>query len=129
MDDYIWDLAREELDVSISEFVENQLRTYLDEDDELSVLMKEEANLQNKLNSIQAKICNLRERKHDEKVRKKEFDNAMISINSIHNELGYVGKNQIKFIAKKNDLSTVELLEHCRDEELNITNFGEIPKK
>ena len=121
-------MARDKLDMSISEYCENQLRAFLGEEDQLSKLLRKEAKLQSELDVVQAKICQLRDRNRKKSKQKKVFDEAMIPINRIHERLGYVGRNQIRKIAHQNDIPPQQLIEHCEELKLNLKNFAEVPK-
>ena len=59
----------------------------------------------------------------------KAYDNAMITITRIYNELGYIGKNQLRKIANQNNLNHTDLIKYVRkNTDYEITNFGDLPK-
>ena len=129
IDNTIWDLAQDKIDISLSLFIENTLKMYLGQDDELSKLMKKEVELQKELDIVQSKICQTREKQRKENNQKHIYDDAMTTINRIADRLGYIGENQIRKIANQNDIPPQQLIEHCRvNTNLKIENFGESPK-
>ena len=56
------------------------------------------------------------------------FDEAMIIINRLHENLGCIGRNQIRSVASRCDVPALELEEHCKSLDLIIVNFMEVPK-
>lgn len=125
----IWDAAGEKL-VSRSEFCENQLRLFLelnnDEEDEILQMIQDKRD---EINVLEDKLCARRKARLTKAQDSFIFDDAMISITRINERLGCIGKNQIKNIARKNSIPFDLLLEHCRVSDLNIVNFAEVPKK
>ena len=129
IDDNIWELAKDQLDISMSAFFFLLLRSYLGEEDELSKLLRREAKLQNELDVVQAKICQLRDKRKKQLKQEHVLDKPMITVNRIHNKMGYIGRNQLRKIAHQNDIPPNILIEHCEKQKLNLRNFGELPKK
>ena len=115
VDEEIWEAAGEKLD-SRSDFCESQLKLFLelntDAEDEI---LQQIQDKRDEINVLEDKLCVL--------------DGSMVSINRLHGNLGHVGKNQIKRIAKSNGVPFDLLLEHCRVSGLNVVNFAEVPKK
>ena len=57
-----------------------------------------------------------------------KFENAMVTINRLHDRLGCVGRNQIRNVAKRCDVPSNELEKHVVDQGLTVVNFKEVPK-
>ena len=121
--DDVWNRLNTEVDMSNSQVIERLLRIYLDESDEEAELMKLAEKQQHDLDITLSKLCEIRERKKNQKKNGTLFDSAMVSINRIYEKLGYVGKNQIKNIAKQNDVSSIELEEHIKDKGIPVKNL------
>ena len=129
IDDDVWEKAGEKLE-NRSAFIEHQLRLVVDssheEEDELLKIIGEKRE---EINVLEDKLCSYRKKRLKKSQEGQLFDTAMVSINRLHNNLGAVGKNQIKNIARRNHIPYDLLLSHCYEQELNIVNFMEVPKK
>lgn len=126
IDPDIWEDARSKLG-NCSNFIESQLEMYLGNDlsEEREVLkLIEEKNAE--LSVLEGKLCKLREARLSKVDEMNIFEAPMISINRIHVNLGYVGKNQIKRFASRNEVPYDALLEHVINEGLNVVNFAEV---
>lgn len=129
VDNTIWELAQDKIDISLSLFIENTLKIYLGQDDELGKLMKKEAELQREIDAIQSKICQLRDKQRKESEKQYLFDKPMLTVNRIHDRLGYVGENQLRKIANQNDLPPQQLIDYCKQQDnITIERFAELPK-
>ena len=113
---------------NIQEYIEEQLRLLvLDKfSDEYDVLVE----IKNKIDEIQeleAKLTHIREKRisNDNTI----YDDAMVTITRIHDNLGMIGKNQIKQIAKHNNLSYEGLLKHISKMDFVVVNYTGISKK
>lgn len=129
VDSEIWEEAGEKL-ASRSEFCENQLKLFLelniDEEDEI---LQQIQDKRDEINVLEDQLCARRKARLDKAKSSFIFDDAMVSINRINERLGHVGKNQIKNFARKNGVPFDLLLEHCRQSDLNIVKYAEVPKK
>lgn len=126
IDPDIWEDAKIKLG-NCSNFIESQLEMYLSNDlsEEREVLkLIEEKNAE--LSVLEGKLCKLREARLSKVDEMNIFEAPMISINRIHGNLGYVGKNQIKRFASRNEVPYDALLEHVINEGLNVVNFAEV---
>ena len=124
----IWDEAGIKL-ASRSEFCENQLRLFLDlNNDAEDKLLQQIQEKRDEINVLEDKLCTYRKERLTKAQDSFILDGPMESLNRIHSKLGEVGKNQIKKFAKKNSIPYDLLLEHCKESELNIVNFAEAPK-
>ena len=126
----VWEEAGSKLD-SRSEFCENQLRLFLElNNDEEDILLEQIQNKREEICVLEDKLCAFRKERLNKVKQKPIFDDAMVSINRINDRLGKIGKNQIKNIARANKVPFDLLLENCRvDGSLNIVNFAEVPRK
>ena len=129
IDDEIWEKAGEKLE-NRSAFIEHQLRLIVDstfeQEDEILKTINEKRE---EINVLEDKLCSYRKKRLKKSQDNQLFDAAMVSINRLHDNLGAIGKNQIKKIARRNHIPFDLLLSHCYEKELNVVNFGEVPKK
>lgn len=129
IDEEVWESAGVKLE-SRSDFCENQLRLFLElNNDEEDELLQQIQDKRDEINVLEDKLCAYRKERLNKAQDSFVLDDGMVSINRIHGKLGYVGKNQIKMIAKRNGVPFDLLLEHCRVSGLNIVNFAEVPRK
>lgn len=128
VDENIWELAKDKLPVSRSEFFENQLRLFLNVEDPEAKIMEKIAKKENEINVLKDKLCHIRKEKQLKLESENVFDEAMITINRIHDSLGCIGRNQIRGVARRCDVPGNELEKHCVDSGLNVVNFMEVPK-
>lgn len=126
IDPDIWEDAKIKLG-NCSNFIESQLEMYLGNDlsEEREVLkLIEEKNAE--LSVLEGKLCKLREARLSKVDEMNIFEAPMVSINRIHGNLGYIGKNQIKRFASRNEVPYDALLEYVINEGLNVVNFAEV---
>lgn len=128
VDENIWELAKDKLPCSRSEFFENQLRLYLDIEDPEAKIVEKISKKENEINVLKDKLCTIRREKQLRLEASNVFDNAMVTINRLHDRLGCVGRNQIRNIAKRCDVPSNELEKHVADQGLTVVNFMEVPK-
>ena len=125
----VWEEAGNKLD-SRSEFCESQLRLFLQLDnDKEDELLQQIQDKRDEINVLEDKLCAYRKERLTNAQNNLVFADAMVSINRLNDKLGCVGKNQIKRIAKSNGVPFDLLLEHCRSCDLNIVNYGDVPKR
>lgn len=128
IDEYLWVLAKDKLDMSRSEFVEYALRLYLREDNQESRLLKKGVQLQSELNKITGRLYKL-QNKNNNNVNAKQFEEAMETVYRIHKVLGYVGKNQLQKIANQKEFSYSEWELYVKKQDgIIVKNYGELPK-
>ena len=128
VDENIWELAKDKLPCSRSEFFENQLRLYLDIEDPEAKIVEKISKKENEINVLKDKLCTIRREKQLRLEASNVFENAMVTINRLHDRLGCVGRNQIRNIAKRCDVPSNELEKHVADQGLTVVNFMEFPK-
>ena len=128
VDENIWELARDKLPCSRSEFIENQLRLYLDIDDPEAKIVEKISKKENEINVLKDKLCNIRKEKQLRMESSNVFDDAMITLNRLHKNLGCVGRNQIRSVAKRCDVPSNELEKYVISQGLSVVNFMEVPK-
>ncbi|WP_405285995.1 hypothetical protein [Methanobrevibacter sp.] len=126
----VWEEAGSKLD-SRSEFCENQLRLFLElNNDEEDQLLEQIQSKREEIYVLEDKLCAFRKDRLSKAKKKPVFDDAMVTVNRINNRLGKIGKNQIRKIAKSNQVPFDLLLENCRvTDGINIVNFAEVPRK
>ena len=129
IDRILWDNAQDDLDMSPNDFFEYALTMYIFNEDEYSKLFRKGAKLYNDLNRIKDKMFNLEKDNRKNKSNEEAYVKSMITITRIHNELGYIGKNQLRKIANQNNLNHSDLIRYVeRNTDYTITNFGDLPK-
>lgn len=128
VDENIWELAKDNLPCSRSEFFENQLRLFLNVEDPESKIVEKITKKENEINVLKDKLCHIRREKQLRLESANVFDKAMIPINRIHDRFGCVGQNQIRNIARVNDVPANELEKHIVSEGLTVVTFLEVPK-
>ncbi|MDO5818758.1 MAG: hypothetical protein Q4P11_00330 [Methanobrevibacter sp.] len=128
VDDNKWDALAGVVNGSRSAWIERQIDIVLNIDDEESKLIQEIENLDNKMNVAKDKLCQIRKAKKERLEAANVFDECMVILNRLHDNLGCVGRNQIRSIAMKNKVPPDGLEEHCEELGLTIVNFMEVPK-
>lgn len=112
------------LDMSLDSFIEYCLSLYISSDDNYAKTFKKGCKLYNELDKIKQKLYEI-EKKNDEE----DYTDALVTINRIHDKLGYIGKNQIRKVAHNYDLNPKNLIEYLSKNDYTITNFGDAPKR
>lgn len=118
--------AKDELDMSFDEFVEYALTIYLSRDnvDEYARLFRKACKLYNDLDNVKQKLYNLSEFDDSD-----DYSKCIETVDRMHNRLGYVGRNQLRKIAKNNNVSPTGLINFIeRTGEYDVRNFGDAPK-
>ena len=128
VEENIWELAKDKLPCSRSEFFENQIRLYLDIDDPEAKIVEKISKKENEINVLKDKLCTIRKEKQLKLEASNVFDNAMVTINRLHENLGCIGRNQIRTVARRCDVPANELEKHIISEGLTVVNFMEVPK-
>ena len=128
IDENIWELAKDKLPCSRSEFFENQVKLYLDIDDPEAKIVEKISKKENEINVLKDKLCTIRREKQLKLEASDVFDDAMITINRLHDKLGCVGRNQIRTVARRCDVPSNELEKHIVSVGLTVVNFMEVPK-
>ena len=128
IDEYLWNLAKDKLNMSRSEFIEYALRLYLREDSNVSRVFKKGINLQVELDKVTNRLYSL-ENKNKTKYNEREYSEAMETVYRINDVLGYVGKNQLKKIANQREFNVNQWLRFVEKQDgIVIKNYGELPK-
>lgn len=128
IDDNKWDALAVVVNGSRSAWIERQIDMVLNIEDEEAKLIQKIERLDNQMNVAKDKLCQIRKAKKERLEAANVFDECMVPLNRLHENLGCIGRNQIRNIARKNDVPALELEEHCRESGLNVVNFMEVPK-
>lgn len=129
IDERLWDSVKNDLDITLGEFVEQSLRLFSGEDTEMGKLMKKASQLQSELNQIQGRMYKLQNKNKENNNNQELYEKAMVTVNRIHNELGYIGKNQIRRIANQNEINSEHFLRYVqKQEDIIVKNYGALPK-
>jgi tRNA U34 5-carboxymethylaminomethyl modifying enzyme MnmG/GidA len=128
VDEHLWLLAKDKLDMNGSEFLEYALRLYLREDTQVARLFKKGIKLQMELNKVTARMYKL-QNKNKSNINIKEFESAMETVYRIQDVLGYVGRNQLMKIANQREFNNDEWINYVQSKEgIIVKNYGELPK-
>lgn len=128
VDPSIWNLAKNKLNCSRSEFLEEQLKRAVNlEENEETILRKEIASLQEEINVRESKLCKLREKRLKKEHCNEGFDKSMNTINRISGKLGYIGEDKLRELSNRNNVSFGALYDECMDSEIEIKKFTAIP--
>ena len=119
--------AKNKLTMSLDDFVEYSLSMYLQHDDKYAKLFYEGAEHYSELKKIQDKIHALDNKKEDD--NDESLEKAMFMIQRIHDEMKYIGKNQIRDAAINYDLSPNDLVSYVESlDGFEVRKFGALPK-
>lgn len=128
IDNNKWEALGIQINGSKSAWIEHQIDILLNIDDEESKLLKNISEYENKLNIAKDKLCLIRKQKKMRLESEEILEKAMISINRIHNKQGMVGRNQIRHIARRHNIPAEKIENHCKELNLKIENYEEVPK-
>ncbi len=125
----MYNQAKEKVD-DIQVFIEEQLTLLINDDfsDEYEVLSELNEKFE-EIRELEDKLVSLREKRNEKIDDTLLFEDAMTTIMRIHENLGMIGKNQIKQIAKYNHLPYVSLLKFVQREGLVVVNYTGVSKK
>lgn len=125
VDDVLWEMAGENLPMSRSEFIEQQLTLYLQIDDPEAKIVEQITQKEQELNALKQKLCDLRKNKELKMSNKNLFDDAEQEVQLLYERQGEkIGKNQIRKIAKRFNVPVLEFENKIlQKEEYNIYNY------
>ena len=126
IDDNKWEALSHVISGSRSAWIERQIDIALNIEDEETKLLHKIEKLDNQMNVAKDKLCQIRQAKKEKLEAANVFDVCMVSLNRLHDNLGCIGRNQIRNIARINDVPALELEEHCEDAGMNIVNFMDV---
>ena len=128
IDSDLYEKASQKTD-NVQEFIEEQLHTLvLDEFSEEHDVLVEISEKMEELKELETKLVKLRENRLG-RVNSKLVNECMVVISRIHENLDMIGKNQIKSIAKRNNVPYDVLLEYVEKNGYNIVNYTGVSKK
>lgn len=129
IDEALWDSVKNDLNISLGEFVEQSLLLFAGKDTEMGRLMKKATQLQSELNQIQGRIYKLQNKNKDNIDNQELYEKAMVTVNRIHNVLGYIGRNQLRNIANQNEINSEHFIRYVQKQDgITIKNYGALPK-
>lgn len=128
IDPDLWEMSKEALPVCRSEFIEKQLRKYLElEESEESILEKEirrlekeKDKIQDEINVMEARRCEILKKKQKEAQKKEELSSVKETLERFKEARGYASKKQLKTLAKHQDVSYDVLEKLCDEMDLKI---------
>lgn len=116
----------------VSNFIENQMRNYLETTDDIEVLESMKRKLDKEIRektertlAIQEKICTLR----NEKQKTNKITNKLKNITEttitriLENQSGIIGENQIRQVAEAQKIEYKELIEYLLSKDLENINI------
>ena len=115
---------------NVIQFIEQQLIILINDDfsDELELLVQLSEKV-DEIKELESELVRVRKRRMQQG-NKYDFDEVLVTINRIHDNLGMIGKNQIKSIAKRNNVSYDVLLAYLKkDGSYEIVNYTGVSKK
>ena len=122
IDENLFLRAKNELNMSLDDFVEYALTMYLQHEDKYAKLFYEGAKKYSELKQIQDKMSKLDSTAVYED--SESYERAMETIERIHKAHGHIGKDSLRHIANYNNISPNNLIKHVNSlGEFNITNF------
>lgn len=122
---------------NIDEKINNFLKTeiLLTDDHELELvnsisnLKKESDKINNKINNLMEELYRIRFNKKDYVYDETIFDNSMISLTRIHENVGHVGKDKIREFAVRDHVPFDGLLNHIiANTDFVVQEYTNIPK-
>lgn len=125
VDDTLWEIAGENLPMSRSEFIEQQLTLYLQIDDPEAKIVEQITKKEQELNALKQKLCDLRKNKELKMQNKNLFDDAEQEVQLLYERQGEkIGKNQIRKIAKRFNVPVLEFENRIlQKEEYTVYNY------
>ena len=129
IDEDLYSQSKEKLKMSFSEFVEYCISLYINADDQYSQIFKNACDSYNKYLRYREKLHKLEKNNFTNENNLTEFKQAIDTMNRIHDKIGYIGKNQIRNIATRNDLNPNTLIHYAEEHEYDVRNFGDSPKQ
>ena len=125
VDDTLWEMAGENLPMSRSEFIEQQLTLYLQIDDPEAKIVEQITKKEQELNALKQKLCDIRKNKELKMQNKTLFDDAEQEVQLLYERQGEkIGKNQIRKIAKRFNVPVIEFENKIlQKEEYHIYNY------
>ena len=127
-DSDLWERAKYELPMSRSKFIENQLRAYLDGELDSTKILTEKINKKRvELELLNQKLDELNKKKERQMKNKHLFDKSMDIVDRIISTHGKIGINQLRNIAKQQDVPFEEFIKHCNEKSVNIVEKFELP--
>ena len=108
---------------NVEEYLEQQLIILLEDDftDEYEILIELSDKIR-EVRDLERRLVKIRENRIgsiDEGI----FDEAMVTITRIHDNIGMIGRNQIKSIAKRNGLPYDALLREVKKQGFKVVNY------
>ena len=100
IDDNKWEALTHVVNGSRSAWIERQIDIVLNLEDEEAKLLQKIERLDNQLNVAKDKLCQIRQAKKEKLEAANVFDGCMVSLNRLHDNLGSVGRTQIRHITR-----------------------------
>ena len=118
-------------DGNMSSFVRESIDNYLKGGEDRETLQQEIQKKERELIVLRQKLS---DKIREDEVKKNwisesdGFQKACSAITRIHNNLGYIGKNQVYVFSETWNCSKADLLEYCKNNKYNVTNYGAVPQ-
>ena len=123
----LYNRAESKLD-NIDEYLEQQLIILLEDDftDEYEILI-ELSDKVSEIRELESELLKIRENRVTS-IDKTIFNESMSTITRIHDNIGMIGRNQIKSIAKRNGLPYDALLREVKGRGFEVVNYTGVNK-
>lgn len=123
IDEDLWRISGALLPCSRSKFIENQLREYINSNNEIEQLEKEVEKEKQQIQAKEEKIRHLKEIRELNNHNKEVIFKAMNTVRDIVFNIGAISKSQIEFIASNNTIDSDVLTAEIKKEGIKITEF------
>lgn len=123
IDKDLWELARIVLPCSRSAFMENQLKRYVDSNDEIGELEKEINQLKEELQAKEEKLEHLKEIRKRNDNNKEVMNEAMNIVWDIIQEHDAISQNQIAFISRGHNITEERLINEIKKHNFKIVKY------
>lgn len=128
IDSHLWELSKNKLDCSRSEFFEEQLKKAIGlADDEETLLRKKIVEHQNEINVLESKLCKIREQKMKKSEEELDISNINEILQRIKQNIGIIGENQLKHISKANNIPLPIIIDLATKMDIEIRKNFEVP--
>lgn len=103
IDDNLWELAKNKLPTSRSQFIENQIRLAVEKESDEAKLIHEISKLQDEINVKQSQLCQIREQKRLQQTTEIPIQ-IKETLTRFHKARGFVAENQLKQLSRTQDV-------------------------
>lgn len=126
-------IKKENIDQKIEDYLKIEIllasEHELDLIKNINQLLKEHNKIQDQINNLLEELYRIRFNKTDYEYDESIFEKSMISLTRIHENVGHIGKDQIRKFAARDNIPSAALLNHITvNTDFVIQEYGVIPK-